>query len=446
MTTKTLTIITCISIPIAILITFLLTKKTTQSSFQNKLEILKENHGVELEESTMKSYEKGLLVGNQDGQKETKRVLEAALLGSKMIFADEDFERQLNTQKIVHNLHNASGAKIKSVIQGFSDHNSKIILNRIASFGEFSTLEFDTIVNKLSQSKKLISDEMYSAYQKQLSLLNRNPTLEEKAQAIAKQVPVTTCAVLEVLSPQQKIKIAAKILEVGNQRIKHQFRGEVSQMVDFGIQTISERLCMILMSQSEDYIADLIYDYAISVNFAEKNLVGKHNMKSVVELVTAKSNLDLSITKTFERLWGYSSANYVFRADANVIAGIDLNKFYCVEFVPKELTQSGKTEILVTLPKPQVLSVYTNTSPYSVNKRIFTTLESEEIKAGYDHLAYEAKNRAISEGILVSAENGARGALHRLFEPLMLNSRRDYIIKVHFAENAPNMENMVLKG
>ena len=103
------------------------------------------------------------------------------------------------------------------------------------------------------------------------------------------------------------------------------------------------------------------------------------------------------------------------------------------------------SEILVTLPKPELLSVYSRINPSSVNQYTGKRLKDTEIETLYKEIEIFAKDQALSKGILSSARESATKAIESLYAPLLM-SDNDYKITVVFENISKDQVRVYLKG
>jgi hypothetical protein len=392
-----------------------------------------------------KGNKDGLKVGYRDGYQDTKSFIETALIGVPVLLADSKLEKSISYQKTIHNLELAKNTPlIRTIVSGFTDEFNYAILDRLINFSDFTIKEKDTIFSRYKRSRQLIADEVYNNYISYINSIDIDKrNLLTKAESLGKSLASPSCALLDLLSPLERHKIAKSLLKAGIKRKKKIFKKSVEvKVTDMGISFVSEQLCNLLVTNSVKFISATITDYARIINFTERELVGNHKLEKVMDLVTAKSSLDFIFEKSFERDWAVDP-NYSVRVNSNVLAGIDLAKFYMVEFLPKEITESGFTETVITLPKPEILSVYPSIDPTSLNTVLATKLTDNEIRQLTRLASYKSKQMAINKGLLRDAKEGAEDALNTLYAPLFLNSLRDYRLKVNFVDKISNKDDTV---
>lgn len=391
-------------------------------------------------------YESGLKEGIGKGTEDTKSIIEMALIGAPVMLADAELERDINYQQTVHKLGlSKTEPTIRTVVKGFSgDLNSKI-LNKLVQFGDFSQEQQDTIFSRYQREKEFITDEAHGEYLAYLNSIDvEKASILEKSAALGQSLSGTTCNIIELLSPIEKHKIARALINAGIERNKKEFNKKyLTKITEKGVGYISDQLCNLLVAKSIEFISNAISDYATIINFTERDLVGSHKLEKVMDLVTAKSELDFTFEKSFPRDWAVDP-NYSVRVNSHVLAGVDLAKFYSVEFFPKEITSSGKTEIVISMLEPNVLSVHPSIDPRSLNTVLATKLTDQEIRRLTYIASQKSKNIALDNGILEDARKGAEDALNTLYSPLFLNALRDYEITVNFVDEVPEYDEIVV--
>ncbi|WP_430409183.1 DUF4230 domain-containing protein [Kordia sp.] len=398
------------------------------------------------EEGYQTGNEDGLEVGYRDGFQGTKSIIETALIGVPIMLADYELEKSVNYQQTVNKLSLAkSNPSIRVVISEFSDEFNSHILNRLVNNSEFTEQEKDTIFSKYERSKQLISDEIYNDYISRIDSIDiKKLNVKTKAENFGESLAKPICILLDLLTSIEKHKVAKALINAGINRKEREFGSSLDyEVTDVAVSLVSEQLCNLLLSKSIEFIYGAISDYANMINFTEAELIGSHKLEKVMNLVTAKSSLNFMFKKSFQRNYA-PDPNYSVQVNSDVLAGIDLAKGYVVEFFPKEITESGLTEIVITFPKPEILSNHTSIVPKSLNGFWAKSLKEHEIKELTDIASSKSHSIAFNKGILQDARQGTEDALNTLYAPLFLNSLRDYKLKINFVDEITNQNNNII--
>jgi len=392
-------------------------------------------------------WDQGYTVGKLEGSENMRVILEIAMKGAPLVLADSKLRQKVQNQKVIHTLSKETKVPIiKAEIKTYARDVNLMIIERMINFANIETYEADSIKLKYHQKKNLISEEAYQEYLNNLKQIKSVHTSFDKAKSLSGGMSDVFCEVVDIFSPIQKHKIAKALLVAGNKRMVKE-DSKISKVIsEKAISYISDQLCNLIISNSLELMMGSLIDYATIIDFTEKELVGEHTLEKVMELVTARSDISFTLNKTFERDWSVDP-NYSFSSNTHITAGVNLSQHYCVEFYPKEITESGKTQIVITVPEPEILSVHPRIDPRSLNVVLSTNLRDYEIKQAYNAISNKARTEALNEGILNAAREGTIEAINTLYAPLFLNSDNEYEIQVRFTKGGfDNEEILVLKG
>lgn len=418
----------------------------------------KEGYGKAKKEWYDIGRKEGVSVGYEKGSYDSRAVIRTAIIGAPVMLADKIIEKEVGYQEVVHRLKNTTDkALIKTTIKKFSDDYNHAIIKQIINFGGFTEEETDTILLEFERLQPSMSKEVYSNYIRSYNeLKDKRDDVFAKAEALGQNISFPTCKALDLLTGVQKYKLALNLIQAGSSVTGEQI-GDLAtlELKDRIVGSVIERLCDIIVSESTRIASGLLEDYATVINFTETEVLGQSEIQRVMNLITAKNDLDFRFNKSFKRtnkIFGREvdlsvDPNYAIRVQSNVTAGIDLEKFYKVAFYPKEITESGLTEIVVTMPEPEIISVHTNIYPTSLNTVVSKNLSDIEIRNLVNLANQKAKSYAHNKGILDEARKGAQNAMQQIYSPLFINNLGGYRVRVEFARSLEGeQKDFELKG
>jgi len=406
--------------------------------YYTRYEIRKTDQAAE-ERGQHKGYALGKFAREPMDADDRRLALEIALKGSSIILADEFLSKQVGYQKSINELlnkQNKSQPLIKSVVESFTGDVNYAVLESVTNHADFSVAERNKILSKFEKNRKVVGQEAYDKYIEHLSKVkNKNRTFE-RVKALVNSTKELSCTYLTVLTPVQRTLIATRLLKAGGLP-KNKFGNAT---VGF----VADQLCHIIVYNLVSSLAGAMMDYATILNFTEEELIGKHQLESVLKMVTAQSKQNFVRRITYER--PLVDPIFTIGVEATVLAGIDLHKHYSIEIYPREITSTHITEIVVTIPKPEIISVNTTIRTDSENKFFSTGLKDHEQNDMIATTKEYARSQALRNGILENARDGAEDALRVMYAPFLFNSGSEYDIIIKFSDKKRGKKNYMLKG
>lgn len=398
-------------------------------------------------ESHTNGYNEGFALAKTKYPKKESEVLKQAFQGAKILFVDDEFRKSYSYQSSVNKIARLKEPlKISNQINFISNKENEIILNRIVEIGNLSKKEEKVLFENYQNIKETINASVAEKYKERIKLNDKkNADLRsviEKTNDFTDAHSESICELLYVLSPHTKLTLAKKFITVGKKSLGVS-SAKSSVIEESGLTMAMDALCHLLIESGVNSCSQLYHDYAQIVQFSEQELIGNQNIKKVMKLISAEMNTQSERTKTFTRDWAIDP-NYIIRSKATVLAGIDLNKFYNITITRRELSKSGKAEINILVPNPEILSVYLDLEPNSVNEFLSTKLKDSEMKTLMKEEKDIAYSQAFRNGILEQAKESARKSLEILYSPILMNARDNYELKVTFTNDLKEGNGAVL--
>lgn len=391
-------------------------------------------------------FNTGYNSGKTKGEIETKQIIETALKGASILLADKYYNTEIPYQSIVNGLDTAS-LHVSTQISNYVDTTYKVVIHRLSKAGNFSQTEITEVLNNYDKIRKTLAKEVLNDYSKRIIELEKihlsKKSILNKTDAYTSSVSSNLCTIIGLFSPLERYKIAEAILKIGNDRNLNEFGKVKITITREAVNYVSEQLCSLILENSFEFIIKLFLEYATIINFTEEFLIVDQNIEQVMKLVTAELNTSSYRTVTFERDWAVDP-NYTIQTNSKVIAGIDLEEFFKVEFYRKEISNSGKTQIIITLPEPKILSIYPLIDPRHENFIWGKKLEDHEIRRLYLEEIEIARKQAFEKGIIGEAKISTEKAFKLLYSPLLLNSIDNYELIINFDNSIYNNEKKVI--
>ena len=378
-----------------------------------------------------------------------------------------------------------------------SDTLNKAILRTIADFSGISSKEEKELIARYNNKKRAIIDTIYTAYKSQIDFnakLHGSNFEADRVKDFANSFSGNLCNVVDLFSPAQKVKLAMELAEKGSKRLgkkgfknAHAYKvsykekatnhpdsiGHVEVIADIvsnrnansntlrSVQAVKslkdnvaahssggitlpvseyietflgESVCDILVSESLGLVVDLMEEYSIMKNFTEQLLIAGHTRNTEMIIRAVVDTLWIEQKKVLDKGFMGVELQVATKTNAAIAAGVNLKKHFDIDIRNCGNNKNCNNEIIITVPKPEIISRDLDFNLKVVNEKIHKELKDSQINYMYRFTKNFAEDEALKKGILKDAEASVRESFEAIYGPILPHMNKKYDIVVRFVE------------